>query len=180
MWIGSNDILLLNEDKPGNSAKNIQSEIQTLISSTGATRFLVANMPDVTVTPGYLAYDSYLVAESVRAEARAKIQKRVIKFNDKLDKALYKIEKKNPGVEIFRFDTFSLLNDILAHPDDYGVNPNTDIPLMDEQALFIDGELVFLQPAKDPLPLFWDGVHPTSSIHDIFADAACRALERCD
>ena len=101
MWIGSNDILLLNEDKPGDSVKNIQSEIQTLISSTGATRFLVANMPDVTVTPGYLAYDSHFVAESVRAEARAEIQKRVIKFNDKLDEALDKIETKNPGAEIF-------------------------------------------------------------------------------
>lgn len=177
VWIGSNNILLLNEEKPGDSVKNIQSNIETLIKDTGATQFLVANMPDVSVTPGYVAYDSFFVAKKVIDVPLAEVRKRVLKFNEKLGEALGKIETKNPGVSIYRFDAFSLLNDITANPEDYGVNPNTGTPLLSEEALFINKELVLQNDAD---ALFWDGVHPASNVHAVFAEAACRVLNRPD
>lgn len=179
VWVGSNDILLLNEDKLGDAVANIRSNIETLIRTAGASQFLVANMPDVSLTPAYTAYDSYFIANDVVDIRPAKLRKRVTKFNRKLDKALDKIESKNPGVTIYRFDAFSTLNDIVAHPADYRVNPNTDIPLLDEQALFLFGQLAF-NPGADRTSLFWDGVHPSSRVHAIFAEAACGVLGRCD
>jgi phospholipase/lecithinase/hemolysin len=135
-------------------------------------------MPDVTMTPGYKAYapfPSFFVAEEVVHESPEEIRKRIRKFNDKLARALGKIKAKNPKVSIYRFDTFALLNDIIANPEDYGVNSNPAIPLLNEEALFINGELVL---QNDPGALFWDGVHPASNAHAVFAEAACRLLDK--
>jgi phospholipase/lecithinase/hemolysin len=61
-WIGSNDVLPLNEDKVGDAVAIIRSNIETLIRTAGASQFLVANMPDVSLTPAYTAYDSFFIA----------------------------------------------------------------------------------------------------------------------
>ena len=180
VWIGSNDILLLNEPDPGDSVKNIQSNIETLIE-TGATQFLVANMPDVTMTPGYTTYDSFFVAQEAIDEPPAEVRKRVLKFNAKLREALGKIEQKNPGVRIYSFDAFSLLNDIIASSEDYGLNPDTaGTPLLVEEDLFLNGSLSLSEDPPQEYWLFWDGVHPTSNVHAVFAEAACSVLDRLD
>jgi phospholipase/lecithinase/hemolysin len=181
MWIGSNDVLLLNEDKFKDSLESIRASISTLITNAGTTRFLVANMPDVSKTPAYIDYDSYFISEEVLNVSPKELRKRVDKFNLKLDKTLDKLEAKNPNVTIYRFDAFSLLNDIIANPEDYNLNPATDIPLLNEESLFLDNDP---EPSFNPgaswASLFWDGVHPSSRVHKIFADEACLVLNECN
>jgi phospholipase/lecithinase/hemolysin len=181
MWIGSNDVLLLNQDKFKDSLESIRASISTLITNAGTTRFLVANMPDVSKTPAYIDYDSYFISEEVLNVSPKELRKRVDKFNLKLDKTLDKLEAKNPNVTIYRFDAFSLLNDIIANPEDYNLNSATDIPLLNEESLFLDNDP---EPSFNPgaswASLFWDGVHPSSRVHKIFADEACLVLNECN
>jgi len=68
----------------------------------------------------------------------------------------------DPDIELF--DAFSLLNEAVVHPSDFGLSNVTDAC-----AQFI---------ACDPSQyLFWDGIHPTSAAEPFISDAILSLAE---
>ena len=75
------------------------------------------------------------------------------------------------------FDTYSMYNDVLADPAKYNITNTTTscLDVNDDSAL---NYLKFSKPrtlCKNPENfVFWDMLHPTTRVHQIFADAVSR------
>jgi phospholipase/lecithinase/hemolysin len=69
----------------------------------------------------------------------------------------------DPAIELF--DAFSLLNEAVAHPSDFGLSNVTDAC----------AQFTACDPSQD---LFWDGIHPTSAAQPFISDAILLLAER--
>ncbi len=158
IWAGSNDILNLPSDAQSvpalitNAIENIITSVTTL-AEEGADTFLIPNLPDLGLTPGNLNTDSSAIATSA-SEA----------FNDGLDDALtFLVQEAVTDIDIVTVDIFSLTQEIISSPDEFGFNNVTD-PLI-EQGL-----------PDNPEFFWWDQQHPTAEIYSLLSDVFQSAL----
>ncbi len=108
------------------------------LKSIGVQHILVPGMPDLGVTPEYIKNGFGQQGSMLAAY-----------FNTKLLAGLQ-------GTGAIYFDTYSLLDDIVANPQNYGFTNVTD-PCFDG-----------LNVCNDPNSyLFWDDIHPTTHAHAI-------------
>lgn len=127
-----------------NGVNNILYTVQTLAAS-GATHFLVPNMPDLGATPSG-GGDPSLTALSVA-------------FNSNLATGLTALDNALPSADIVQFDTFAFFDKVIANPGAYGFTNATDACV----ANLANG-------LCDPSTwLFWDGVHPTTAADALLA-----------
>ncbi len=126
-------------DVISNAIANILTIIQTL-AAAGAQHFLVPNLVDLGSTPDFLN-DPFMTAVSNL-------------FNANLSPALSWLDATLPSIEIVQFDTNAAFKALIANPADYGLTVTDTACIAD--------------PACDPDTwLFWDGVHPTTKVHEI-------------
>lgn len=153
LWGGGNDYLT--KDSPVTAAQNIGGYVNAL-AAAGAQHFLVPNLPDLSLNP-FIAGES----EAVRAEARGFS----VVFNNELATQLNNVSSSFPTTDIFRFDTYSFLNTIVADPAAYGfVNPQDEC-------------LSGLIPCGNPdAHLYWDDFHPTTRAHGILGSEFAAAV----
>ena len=137
-------------------ARNIQ-----VLYQGGARHFLVWLPPDVGLTPAIRMLDQ--ASPGVARLATGLTQM----FNANLNGVLTQVSAF-PGISIARLDASTLLNDMVADPQGYGL---TDA----RQACIMPSEAPFLCQAPDEY-LFWDGIHPTRAAHTIVAQAAASVL----
>ncbi len=72
------------------------------------------------------------------------------------------------GINIVRFDVFTLLSDVAAHPEAFDLSNGTDA--------CITPSVFFGAICRKPRDyVFWDGIHPTAAMRRIVAREA-RAL----
>jgi phospholipase/lecithinase/hemolysin len=144
VWAGPNDFL--NSLDPAatitDAVTNIVTEI-AILNSLGAQRFLVPNMVNLGATP----LGSQMPGASLLSMA----------FDAALSAAL-------PSY-VTQFDTFGLLNDVVANKENYGFTNVTD-PCF-------DGTTVCSDPSKY---LFWDSLHPTTAAHQLLAAEFANAV----
>ena len=128
--------------------------VQRLINA-GATQFLVPNLPNLGLVPRFNA---------VPAEAAAFNQASVL-YNATLDTGVSLLPLLNFGrhVTIHRFDVYSLLRNVVAHPGNYGLMDVTDSSQF--------------QPVDPDEFLFWDDLHPTTHGHNILGMSALKVIE---
>jgi phospholipase/lecithinase/hemolysin len=139
---------------------SIANEIVELYMA-GARHFLIANVPDISLTP------SLTIAEATNPGAKALAQVLVGVFNMQLDGVLANMTQ-SLGVDIARLDLYGRLYDIVDAPADFGLTNITDACIMPEIPPFT---------CRDPDEyLFWDGIHPTRTVHAILAELARDAL----
>lgn len=127
---------------PVTAANNVVSAINNL-KAAGAQSFLVANLPDLSLTPAVLGNPGAQLFSTT--------------FNATLASGLATIT----GVTIFGLDLFALVNQTVANPGDYGF---TDV----DTACW-NGVTACANPNEY---LFWDTIHPTSAAHSRLAEAA--------
>ena len=130
-----------------NAAANLAASAATLAGS-GATSFLVPNVPNLALTPEALPGDP---ADPANALAAA------LEFNAALDLALAPL-LGNPLLEIVRLDVFQIITDIVARPGAFGL-ANASDPC-------VTLTTVCLNPDEF---LFYDGIHPTAAGHRIYS-----------
>lgn len=153
VWIGANDIfttLTFN----GNIGLTIHNAIQNTaqavatLSSHGARHILVANLPDLGLTPFGLVSGS------------AQLSYLTDVYNAGLQQALDALD--SAGIQTIRLDAAELIREISADPTAFGLLDAT------HEALGSGND------ADDYL--FWDGVHPTTAGHAIVASQAIDEL----
>jgi phospholipase/lecithinase/hemolysin len=132
---------------PITAANNMVAAINDL-KSAGAQSFLVANLPDLSLTP------------AVYGNAGAQLFSTT--FNSALASGLATIT----GVTIFGLDLYSQVNQTVANPGLYGFS-NVNTPC------WTGGLSVCATPDSY---LFWDAIHPTTAAHGLLAEAALLAI----
>lgn len=132
----------------GNGVGNILSTVGYL-ASLGAQHFLVPNLPDIGKTPSY-----------VGTPAEARMTALSSAFNSYLGQWLTLLDTALTPAEIVQFDTFGVLNKILADPGAWGFE-FTDEACVDNLA---SGRC---NPGNWDKWVFWDSVHPTTKAHAI-------------
>ena len=142
----------------GEAVQSIADNI-LLLTSLGATHFLVPNVPNIGVTPAIQSLGPQAVAVATGLSSG---------FNAALEATLFNLEN-GLGVQIVRLNVFKLINDAVADPDIADLVNVTDAcirPLVRKGA--------FCNKPDDFL--FWDGIHPTRAAHAYLAVAALNAL----
>ncbi|SEA24807.1 SGNH/GDSL hydrolase family protein [Nitrosospira multiformis] len=152
VWGGSNDYLI--HDSPVQAARNIGSYVNVL-AAAGARNFLVPNLPDLGLTPSARMDNEVSLAHDYS-----------VVFNTELASQLGSLDGTFPGLNIQRFDTFSLLNDVVQNPMNYGLTDVTN-PCFTLLGVTCDNPEV---------RLFWDDFHPTTNAHAILGAAFAAAV----
>ncbi len=149
VWGGPNDIFINPSADTVNAAiSNLFGEMFSLYG-VGARRFLVPNMPDLSMTPSGL---------SLTPAEQLGLHQLSVGFNAGLAATL-NLMSLFPGLEITQFDTFAFFNAVVANPAAFGFT-NVTTPCF-------NGLSVCANPTEY---LFWDGVHPTTAAAAILGD----------
>jgi phospholipase/lecithinase/hemolysin len=137
---------------------SIVFNIQRLYAA-GARDFLVWSAPNIALTPAL---------RQLGAPAQGLAMQVTEAFNAGLTQALAQLSLALPGVTFARLDAYTLLGDIVAAPESYGLT-NADAACVTTVAPFH-----CRQPGDF---LFWDGIHPTKSGHRILAEHTAHVLQ---
>jgi phospholipase/lecithinase/hemolysin len=171
IWIGANDLddalQALGTDPTGaTSAAIVQGAIQTVAAnvqvlwSAGARSFLIANLPDLGMTPAVRALGPPAVGAASQITGL---------YNAGLQEALTQLQGL-PQVHFLQFDVNALLDQVIAQPKAFGLDDVVDACL----TFFTTTDPVCAQPRRH---LFWDGIHPTVAGHEILEEAAQKIIE---
>jgi phospholipase/lecithinase/hemolysin len=142
------------------AVRSIAGSIQMLYAA-GARDFLVWRAPNVSLTPAIRTLDhvtpgaAFLAGEITRA------------FNTALDNAVASLSAL-PGIRIVRLDAYRILSDLVATPAAFG--------LTDVMNPCITPNVPPFSCASPEEFVFWDGIHPTATVHGIITLEAARAL----
>jgi phospholipase/lecithinase/hemolysin len=156
VWGGANDFLAT--DSPLTSARNVAGYVSEL-AAAGARHFLVPNLGDLGATPLSIENGPAFQASATDFS---------VTFNSELDAQLNNLDGQFPSADIFRFDTFSFVNGVIADPAGHGLTDATHSCL---------GGIGGLIPCSDAgQHLFWDDLHPTTQAHLLIAGAFAAAV----
>jgi phospholipase/lecithinase/hemolysin len=156
IWGGANDFLTT--DSPTRAAQNIAGYVGEL-ATAGARHFLIPNLPDIGATPKSISN-----GPTFQTAARDFS----LTFNSELNAQLNNLDTQFPSADIFRFDTFSFVNGVIADPAGHGLTDATHPCL---------GGIGGLMPCSDAgQHLFWDDFHPTTQAHLLLAGAFAAAV----
>ena len=166
--IGSNDIKdALFAQNPGiitTALGNIGSAIVRLYDQgQGARKFLLVNVPPIGETPAVKMIDALIPGAADSANLLS------VGFNTGLEQIQDGLNGSLPGIDIRILDVYTLLNEIIADPDSFGI-ANT------EDACVTPNDPPFTCKKPDTY-LFWDGIHPTKAVHGIVAQKAAEVLK---
>ncbi|MGY0505140.1 autotransporter domain-containing protein [Luteimonas sp. e5] len=169
VWGGANDLFAIGAGAPLqptlSDAVGAQVGMVATLRGAGAEYILVPNIPDLGVTPGFLAQGPAAAAQA-SALARA--------YNDALYGAL-----AAQNLRFIPLDTFNLLREITAAPGTYGFTNVTGTacqPQIVAQSLTCN-PTSYVSPDAPYTYAFADGVHPTTGAHAILADYAIATIE---
>jgi len=127
----------------------------------GARKFLVWTAPDLGLTPAIRTLDSISPGAKQAAEFLSQ------SYNSGLDAVLGSLAGL-PGIEITRLDVNKKLNELVANPGAF------DLKVVDA-ACITPNRPPFDCQTPDEF-LFWDGIHPTKTVHAIIAQEAALVL----
>ena len=135
------------------------TQIVGFLASSGATNFLIPNLPDLGLTP-----------EATRgpvglAEASTTVS---TEFNALLEQALLAFQS-DPTLNFTEVDTFEFTRNIIDSPENFGLPAsfNTTEPCIEPASVCDNPDERF----------FYDGIHPTTVGHREFAQVASQQLQ---
>jgi phospholipase/lecithinase/hemolysin len=154
VWGGANDLLnATSQDQVIEAGINQTVNIQRLIDA-GATEFIVPNLPPLGLIPRLNGSPT----SSVPATEAAALYNEVLGGGV----ALLRDFDRGRHVDIAQLDVFTLFDEIVASPANYGLENVT----ASSQGM----------PVNPDTYLFWDDLHPTTHGHNILAVTAAKVL----
>jgi len=148
------------EQVQANVAAAAQQEVKLIgdLQAAGASNILVFNLPNVGITPS---------ARSQGADAAASLTGLAVVYNGQLNAGLSQL-----GTGIIPIDTYGLLNEVVANPQQFGFSNVTDPACTGGDGSSLGcapegtpGAAVTYKPGSENSYLFADGVHPTTAAH---------------
>ena len=158
VWAGANDFLSLIENPATDVTTVITTAVTNIVTAVGTLATLGAQNIVVAQSPNL-----GLVPFSLQSGLQESITQLTVAFNTALADNLTTLETSLGGaVNIIVSDLFATSTAIDADPSVFGFDNVTDS--------YLNG----LTPVDDTIDpdtyFFWDRVHPTTAVHDIFAD----------
>lgn len=184
IFVGGNDIApdAVTQLGSSNPALGIQTIVRALESvsdniialyTAGARHFLVLNAPDLGLTPA-------MQIAGPLAQAGASCLSVLYNFGTPvpcvtagidipgLDGVLDLLESNLPGIAFFRINVFAQMHAFVTYPDAFGLTNVTDHCVKPNEPPYA---------CKSPDGyLFWDGAHPTKTVHSIIAELVAAEL----
>ena len=170
VWGGNNDLFAAVAD-PANAQAIVGGAVAAQVGiigglqAAGARYVLVPNIPDLGLTPAFLAQGPAAAAQGTALAAM---------YNDALFGAL-----AANGLSVIPVDTFAFLGEVAANPAAFGISNVTGtacLPQITAQSLTCNPTSL-VSPDAPQTYLFADGVHPASAAHRALADLAVAAIE---
>lgn len=170
VWGGANDLFTItsggaNPTTTIGAAVTAQVGIIGTLQNAGARYILVPTIPDLGVTPGFRAQGTAAAAAGTQLSTT---------YNTALFNAI-----DTAGFRVIPLDTFTLLQEIVASPADYGfanVTGTACQPQITANSLTCN-PTSYVTPNAPDTYAFADGVHPTSRAHSILSQYAVSMLE---
>ena len=170
VWGGANDLLSVTDPStvPAVIGGAVGAEVGVVagLQQAGARYVLVANLPDIGLTPRARAGGALGMAQGT-AIATA--------FNDALFGTL-----ASQGLGVIPVDSFHFLQEIVADPSAYGF---TNVTSAGCSTAVQGGNSIFCSPASYVSPdvasswMFADSIHPTTATHAMMAQLAISMIE---
>ena len=170
VWGGANDLFSIAAN-PAQAQQIIGAAVTSQVGivgslqAAGARYVLVPNIPDLGITPTFLAQGPAAAAQGT-ALASA--------YNQALYGGL-----SASGLRVIPVDAFTFLREVVADPAGYGLANVTGTacqPQVTAQSITCNPGS-YVSPGADQTYLFADGVHPSSAAHRAIADLALGMLE---
>jgi phospholipase/lecithinase/hemolysin len=163
VFSGAND--LINGQTSVNApVATITAQIGRLVTA-GATQFFVPNLPLLGDTPRF----------NGNVATQLQYNTLTTQFNTALSAALDNLQSENSALTFFRFDVAGLFQDLRSNPSAYGFTnvTNSAAPGLTSGTLLYNKNKIVPNPNQY---VFWDDLHPTTSVHAIFAQRALALL----
>jgi phospholipase/lecithinase/hemolysin len=142
-------------------------QVARLVAS-GATRFLITNVPNIGLSPAVQQIDGMIQAMGGPAGLVPAFANEIaIGFNAGIAQLVSVMAGMQLDVRVLDF--YALLDDVIAHPSSYGLTDAVHACVTPDKPPF--------RCTKPDTYVFWDGVHPTKVMHAIIADEAADALK---
>ncbi len=167
VWIGANDYEVSLADPNVVVARTSLGIVR--LYQLGARRFIVAGVPDISITP---------LVQTGEPEKIAPLQTLVPQHNAKLRAAVSLLNSSLPGAKIVYVDVYRFVNDVIANriPGVPPLIPN--VPALEAVGgsgtsfcLFFEGApCANLSSLEVRGFLFWDAEHPTTQAHQLLGE----------
>lgn len=181
VWVGANDLMATMETYQGSlavpvtradaarqvlaisgqTAVDVAGQVMRL-RDAGAGTVLVVNLPDIGRTPRALG---------LPAQARSLLSYMASTFNDSLNSQLADYQGN-----LVALDVHGLLNEVIDHPQRYGLR-NVTTPACGAEAAIWCGRANLVAPDADRTYLFADGIHPSGIGHALLSDYVLSVLQ---
>ncbi|BAK77113.1 GDSL-like lipase/acylhydrolase [Pseudogulbenkiania sp. NH8B] len=167
---GSNDVrdafvaLAMGGDGGGviSAALTAIQDTIALLHAKGARKYLVANVPDLGLTPAVQRLDQ------ASPGAKLALSSLSLNFNIGLADLLTGLRAAYPDSQFVLLNVFQTVNDMTQSPSTFGLRDVSTPCVTPNVAPFT---------CRNPGDyLFWDGIHPTRTVHAIFSQKAAQAL----
>jgi outer membrane lipase/esterase len=170
VWGGANDLFAVSANPAQaqqiiGAAVTAQVGIVATLQGAGARYVLVANIPDIGITPSFRAQGATAAAQGTALSTA---------YNN----ALYAGLAGN-NLRVIPLDTFSFLREVVANPATYGfanVTGTACQPQITAQSITCNPG-TYVVPGADRSYLFADGVHPSAAAHQAIAQLAVSMIE---
>lgn len=169
VWGGANDLFSVTTPASApaiiGGAVTAQVGIVGRLQAAGAQYILVPTIPDLGMTPGFLAQGA---AASAQGTALA------TNYNNALYGAL-----SAQNLRVIPLNTFTFLREVVANPGAYNIRNVTGTacqPQITAQSLTCN-PTSYVTPDAASAYAFADGVHPTTAAHKILSDYAVATIE---
>jgi thermolabile hemolysin len=142
----------------------ITAQIGRLVAA-GATQFFVPNLPLLGDAPRF----------NGSAATQTQYNMLTTQFNSSLSTALDNLRANNVALTFFQLDVAGLFEDLRSNPAAYGLANVTSAaaPGLSPGTLFYNRNQIASNANQY---LFWDDLHPTTTVHSIFAQHALALL----
>ena len=171
IWIGGND--LISYDRTVSQIIGDVNYTINILIKHGIKNILVMNLPNLTQTP--LFVKKYNTTKNVEV-----LFNDVVEYNQQLEKLVNTIKTQYADMNIVMMDTFSIMDNILKYPAQYGfTNYNQSCLEIND-----DSAMNYINPSINPRAecnnandfVFWDILHPTTKSHKIIANEVANTL----